>query len=208
MTKYSGSEPIVAEPGSAPVDWYYKKRIDYSFKSEDFTFDVAHTLFSSFEVDDGTDLLLRSMALKSPQSILDLGCGYGVLGIVLGRLLPEAQILMADKDLLAVRYARHNLQENQITNAKVIGSLGLEDVPEGPYDLIVSNIPAKIGDDAIEHEFILGPLERIRPGGDFWFVVVSGLNRLIPTISKRNNLKIKEIKKRSGYTVYHIHKPE
>lgn len=208
MTKYSGSEPIVAEPGSTPVDWYYKKRIDYSFKSEDFTFDVAHTLFSSFEVDDGTDLLLRSMALKSPQNILDLGCGYGVLGIVLGRLLPEAQILMADKDLLSVRYARHNIQENQTSNVQVIGSLGLEDVPEGPYDLIVSNIPAKIGDDAIEHEFILAPLARIRPGGDYWFVVVSGLNRLIPTISKRNNLKIKEIRKRSGYTVYHIHKPE
>jgi 16S rRNA (guanine1207-N2)-methyltransferase len=208
MTKYSGSEPIVAEPGSTPVDWYYKKRIDYSFKSEDFTFDVAHTLFSSFEVDDGTDLLLRSMALKAPETILDLGCGYGVLGIVLGRLLPEAQILMADKDLLSVRYARHNIQENQTSNVKVIGSLGLENVPEGPYDLIVSNIPAKIGDDAIEHEFILAPLERIRPGGDYWFVVVSGLNRLIPTISKRNNLKIKEIRKRSGYTVYHIHKPE
>ncbi|MCU0494963.1 MAG: class I SAM-dependent methyltransferase, partial [Chloroflexaceae bacterium] len=77
-----------------------------------------------------------------------------------------------------------------------------------PFDLIVSNIPAKIGDDAIEQEFILGPLARLRPGGNFWFVVVSGLNHLIPKVGVRHKLKLKEIKKRSGYTVYQLHKPD
>ena len=75
-------------------------------------------------------------------------------------------------------------------------------------DVIVSNIPAKIGDDAIEQKFILEPLERLRPGGEFWFVVVSGLNRLIPKIGTRNHLYLKAIKKRSGHTVYRLRKPE
>ena len=73
-------------------------------------------------------------------------------------------------------------------------------------DLIVSNIPAKIGDEAIEREFILDPLEHLHPGGDYWFVVVSGLNRLIPALGRRHNLRLKEVKKRAGHTVYHIHK--
>jgi 16S rRNA G1207 methylase RsmC len=90
----------------------------------------------------------------------------------------------------------------------VIGSVGLESVPPGPYDLILSNIPAKIGDEAIEREFILGPCAQLRPGGEYWFVVISGLNHLIPRLGVRNQLRLKEIKKRSGYSVYRIHKPE
>lgn len=190
------------------LDAYYKKRIPYTLRGEPFVFDVAHTLFSSFQVDEGTDLLLRSLELAaSPARILDLGCGVGVIGIVLARRYPEATVVLADKDLLAVRYARHNLALNQITNATVLGSVGLEAVPPVPYDLIVSNIPAKIGDLAIEQEFILGPLAHLSPGGEYWFVVVSGLNHLIPRLGPRHNLKLKAIKKRSGHCVYRITRP-
>lgn len=188
-------------------DVYFKKRINYTCKEQNFEFDVANTLFSSFKVDQGTDLLLRTIDVAPPRHILDLGCGYGVMGIVLGHHFPNAQVTMSDSDLLAVRYARHNCTLNDTTNTQVIGSVGLEQVPIGPYNLIVSNIPAKIGDDAIEQEFILAPLERLRTGGEFWFVVISGLNRLIPKIGTRNNLKLKAIKKRSGHTVYRLLKP-
>lgn len=196
------------KPEIVPVDSYFKKRIAYSCKGQHFNFDVAHTLFSSFEVDDGTDLLLRTMDVAPPDTILDLGCGCGVIGIVLARFFPQAQVTMVDKDLLAVRYAQHNVIVNDVQHAVAFGSVATEQVPPGQFDLIVSNIPAKIGDEAIEQEFILEPLQRLRPGGDFWFVVVSGLNRLIPAIGTRNQLKLKEAKKRSGYTVYHIRKPE
>jgi 16S rRNA (guanine1207-N2)-methyltransferase len=186
-------------------DSYFKKRLDYTLRGQQLAYDVGHTLFSSFQVDDGSDLLLRTIEPAAPPtSILDLGCGVGVLGIALARRYPEASVLMADVNLLAVRYARHNIGLNEVGNARVIGSVGLEAVPPGPYDLIVSNIPAKIGDLAIEQEFILGPLSRLRPGGEYWFVVVSGLNHLIPRLGPRHQLKLKEIKKRSGYSVYRI----
>jgi 16S rRNA G1207 methylase RsmC len=93
---------------------------------------------------------------------------------------------------------------NGTAHAEVIGSVGLSDVPDGPYDLIVSNIPAKIGDEAIEQEFVLGPLARLRPDGEYWFVVVSGLNHLIPKIGVRHQLRMKEMKKRSGHAVYRV----
>lgn len=186
-------------------DAYYKKRIHYTLGGQQFVFDVGYTLFSSFQVDEGTDLLLRLIEPSAPPTrILDLGCGIGVIGIVLARRYPTATVVLADKDLLAVRYAQHNLALNGITNATVVGSVGLEGVPLGPYDLIASNIPAKIGDLAIEQEFVLAPLERLRPGGEYWFVVVSGLNHLIPRLGPRHHLKLKEIKKRSGHTVYRL----
>lgn len=192
-----------------PFDPYYKKRITYVWRGQQFVFDVAHTIFSSFQIDEGTDLLLRLIepAFSEPQRILDVGCGCGVIGICLARRFPQADVTLVDKDLLAVRYARHNAELNATTNVTVLGSVGLSEAPPGPYDLIVSNIPAKIGDYAIEHEFILEPLRHLRPGGEYWFVVVSGLNHLIPRLGPRHNLRLKEIKKRAGHSVYRIIAP-
>jgi len=189
------------------TDPYFKKSIEYNFQGEPFVFDVAETLFSTFEVDFGTDLLLRTLASTNPKSILDLGCGYGPLGIVLAKKNPKAKVLLLDRDLLAVRYAHQNISKNNISYATTLGSVGMEKVGTEKFDLIVSNIPAKIGDQAIEEEFILKPYAALNPGGDFWFVVVSGLNRLIPKIGTRNNLSIKEVKKRHGHSVYHLHRP-
>jgi 16S rRNA G1207 methylase RsmC len=187
-------------------DVYFKKRIDYYCRGQSFSFDVAHTLFSSFQIDEGTDLFLRTIDVAEPRTILDIGTGCGVIAVVLARLFPAARVFALDRDLLAVRYARHNAELNRAPNVTVIGSVGLESAPAEPFDLIVSNIPAKIGDEAIEREFVLEPLERLRPGGDYWFVVVSGLNHLIPGIGTRHRLKLKQVKKRSGHAVYHLHK--
>jgi len=194
------------EPVTPPTDVYYKKRIPYSCRGEHFAFDVAHTLFSTYEIDEGTDLFLRTITAEPPSLILDMGCGAGVIGIVLARWFPQARVILADRDLLAVRYSRHNAALNATPNVEVLGSVGLESVPPGPYDLVVSNIPAKIGDEAIEHEFLLEPLDRLRPGGDYWFVVVSGLNRLIPGLGTHHGLRMKQVKKRSGHAVYHVRK--
>lgn len=194
----------------APIgDAYYKKRLDYRQNNRQFHFDVGHTIFSSHQIDDGSDLFLRSIEhfVPAPQRILDLGCGCGVLGICLADRYPQATVDLVDKDLLAVRYARHNAQLNQITNVRVQGSIGLDDLPDGAYDLIVSNIPAKIGDAAIESEFFLAPLHRLNPGGVYWFVVVSALNHLIPRLGPKHGIKVKEIKKRAGYSVYRVEAP-
>lgn len=189
------------------MDIYYKKSINYSFKEIDFTFDIGNTLFSTFDLDHGTDILIRAITPSSPKSILDIGCGYGPLGIMLARTNPQAQVIMVDRDLLAVRYSNYNIKKNSITNAKAIGSLGVEEVEDNKFDLIVSNIPAKIGDEAIAQEFILEPYNRLNPGGEYWIVVVSALNRLIPKITREHELHLEEIRKRNGHTVYKIKRP-
>lgn len=186
------------------MDIYFKKEITYPFKGHTFIFDLAHNLFSTFDVDHGTDILLRAIDTKDPKTILDIGCGYGAIGIVLAHTYTNAEVTLVDRDLLAVRYATTNIQKNNLSNAQAVGSIGLENLSDQKFDLIVSNIPAKIGDDAITKEFILDPVHHLNPGGEYWIVVVNALNRLIPSVARKHNLNCKEIRKRNGHTVYKL----
>lgn len=190
------------------MDVYFKKEITYPFGEQKFKFDVGESLFSTFGIDHGTDILLRSIVLNNPQTILDLGCGYGPIGIVLAKINPQAQIKMVDRDLLALRFAKANIEKNNLKNVEVLGSVGMESLGSQIFDLIVSNVPAKIGDRAITQDFILVPYEHLKPGGQLWLVVVNALNRLIPKVGSQNNLNVKEIRKRAGHTVYKITKPK
>src|SRR5215211_3621682 len=113
-------------------DVYFKKRIDYSCRGQALMFDVAHTLFSSYQIDEGTDLFLRTIDVAAPRTILDLGCGCGVIGIALARLFPAARVYSVDRDLLAIRYTRHNAALNNTPNVTTIGSVGLESAPAEP----------------------------------------------------------------------------
>ena len=188
------------------MDVYFKKEIIYPFAGKKYAFDVGNTLFSTFDIDHGTDILIRAITPSNPKNILDIGCGYGPLGIILAKNNPQAEVIMVDRDLLAVRYANNNIVKNNITNATALGSLGMEAIRNKMFDLIVSNIPAKLGDEAIKQEFILDPYGQLNSNGDYWIVVVSALNRLIPRIAREHHFDMKEIRKRRGHTVYKIKK--
>jgi len=188
------------------MDVYLKKEIVYPHKGHKFIFDVANELFSTFAIDHGTDMLLRHIILSNPKTILDLGCGYGPIGIILAKTNPNAHVTMVDANLLAVRYANINCKKNKVTNAHSLGSVGMEAVADQYFDLITSNIPAKIGDEAITQEFIMTPYKHLNPNGECWVVVVSALNRLIPDICKEHQLDVKLIRKRNGHSLYRIKK--
>ncbi len=188
------------------MDPYFKKEIIYPYVGQKFIFEVGETLFSTFSIDHGTDILIRAIESNNPKSILDIGCGYGPLGIILAKNNPQADVIMVDRDLLAVKYSNLNIIKNNISNAKAFGSLGVEEFKDKKFDLIVSNVPAKIGDEAITQQFVLQPYEQLNPNGEYWLVVVSGLNHLIPRLGGKYNLKIEFVRKRKGHTVYKIKK--
>ena len=186
------------------MDVYFKKEIVYPFAGQKFAFVIGNTLFSTFDIDHGTDILIRAITSNNPKSILDIGCGYGPLGIILAKNNPQADVFMVDRDLLAVKYTNYNIAKNNLTNVTALCGLGIEAVKDRTFDLIVSNIPAKIGDEAIIQEFILDPYNHLNPSGEYWFVVVSALNRLIPKVGTEHHIKIEYVRKRRGHTVYKI----
>jgi 16S rRNA (guanine1207-N2)-methyltransferase len=189
-------------------DPYFKSRLQYSLNQVEFQFDTAALLASPYRIDAATQLLLSYVVEKTgkARTILEIGCNYGVAGIVLAKLHPQSHITMADKDMLAVRYARHNAVLNKVANLAVVGSIGVESIEQRSFDLIVAHIPTKIGDRAIEHDLIVRPLELLDPAGQYWFVTESQLNRLIPGIARRRKLALSEIDRRDGHILFSIKK--
>jgi 16S rRNA G1207 methylase RsmC len=190
-------------------DFYFKKRLSYSLHRQQYLFDTAELLFSTDEVDLGTQLLLRSLLDAAPpaESILDIGCGYGPIGIVLARQYPQAQVLLCDKDLLAVRYARHNIALNQVPNASAVGSIGVHGLPPQTFDLILSNIPGHIGERAIQTDFLHGPAGLLSPRGSYWCVVVTPLAELVQRTCQEHSLPLQEPARRKGHSVFRIGPP-
>ncbi len=139
----------------------------------------AWGLFSAKGIDEGTGLLLNELALLPPQPrVLDLGCGYGALGLSLAALWPATQVALVDKDILAVETARENIERNGLANASATLSPGLRDAPPGPYALIVSNLPAQAGNEALD-EMLLDAYAALAPGGSLVVVSVLGLRRYL-----------------------------
>ena len=147
-------------------------------------FRVGEGVFSAAAVDVGTRLLLKTLATSGHAGgdrILDLGCGYGPLGLGLAAMSPRRGIDLVDRDAVALAYARLNADLNGIDNVTVSAGLGWADLPaDSRYDLIVSNIPAKIGPTALE-SWLVDAGGHLTEGG---IVAVVVINRLEDEIDR------------------------
>ncbi|MFP4279677.1 MAG: class I SAM-dependent methyltransferase [Halochromatium sp.] len=158
-------------------------------------------LFSPREIDEGTRLLLQHVRLKPEADCLDLGCGYGPIGLTLAALAPQGRTLMVDKDFVAVDFAQRNAARNRLENASSRLSNGFEQVPpEMRFDLIASNVPAKVGKELLSI-LLHDAHARLRPGGQLYLVTISGLRAFI----KRNLEEVfgnyDKLKQGAHYTV-------
>ena len=163
-------------------------------------------LFSPRAVDDGSRLLLDHLAISDDDDCLDLGCGYGVLGLAMARAAPGGRTLLVDKDFVAVEYAEKNRRLNGIDNAECLLSNGFAQIPERRFDLIVSNIPAKVGKEML-YIYLYDALDYLKPGGSFYIVTITGLRQFF----KRGFAEVfghyEKIKQGKTYTVARGIKP-
>jgi len=144
----------------------------------ELTFHTTWGLFSPRGIDEGTRLLLNHLEVRPDERALDLGCGYGPLGIAIARTAPQGHCLMVDKDFVAVEYANANAARNRVSNAHAMLSDGLRHVSPQTFTLAVTNLPAKTGK---EHYYLFfhDIRDRLEPGGRFYVVVINGLRQFI-----------------------------
>ncbi len=102
-------------------------------------------VFSAARLDRGTRLLVESMVVEDGWRVLDLGTGYGVIGIVAAKLAPRGYVVMTDINRRAVRLARLNLRLNGVPNAEVRWGDLYEPVRGERFNTIVANPPISAG---------------------------------------------------------------
>ena len=157
-------------------------------------------LFSPREVDAGSRLLLDHIPSVDRSSILDLGCGYGAIGLTLARLNPQASVTLVDKDFVAIEYCQKNADLNKLSNCRVLLSNGFNQVPPGTCDLIVSNLPAKSGKE-LYYLMFYDTFERLSDGGEFYIVTINGLRKFVKRAFTEVFGNYKKLKQGSTYTV-------
>ncbi|MES9971583.1 MAG: methyltransferase [Candidatus Thiodiazotropha sp.] len=158
-------------------------------------------IFSPREVDEGTRLLVEYMQIAPTDDCLDLGCGYGPIGLYMARKAPKGETLMVDKDFMAIKYSNANAENNRLTNAKAILSNGFDHIdPELRFNVIASNIPAKVGKEMLGL-ILHDAMQRLKAEGKLYVVTVNGLRQYM----KRNLNEIfgnyKKLKQGKTYTV-------
>lgn len=163
-------------------------------------FSATWGLFSPKGIDAGTHLLLEHLDIQEGDTCLDLGCGYGAIGITLAKCVQTSTVYMVDKDFVAVDYARKNVEQNRLQNCHVLLSNGFSHLPDIQFDLIVANLPANVGKELLQI-FLADTQHSLKPNGRLYVVTISGLREFI----KRNFMTVfgnyRKVKQRRTHTV-------
>lgn len=144
--------------------------ITYENKDTVFSFYSDLGVFSKDKIDYGSRVLVNTILKEEKKEglkILDVGCGYGFIGITLSKLL-KSESLMVDVNKRALHLCERNIKEN-----KAIGSTLLSDVyqnVEGKFDIIVTNPPIRAGKDVVLN-ILVGAKDYLQKEGVLWFVI-------------------------------------
>jgi 16S rRNA G1207 methylase RsmC len=158
-------------------------------------------LFSPRAVDEGTELLLDHLELKPDDVALDMGCGYGPLGLSMAQRVTDGFVHLVDKDFLAVEYAEANARRNGLGNTRCYLSNGFSHVPQDlQLSLVVSNLPAKVGNEFFQILFH-DARAHMKPGARIVVVTINGLREFVKRSFRQTFGDYQKLKQGKSYTV-------
>lgn len=177
-----------------------------TLREQALSFHSTWGLFSPREIDEGTRLLLEHIEVKPTDDCLDLGCGYGAIGLTLAKLAPRGYTTLVDKDFVAIQFCRKNIEVNHIGNAEALLSNGFDAIRARRFDVVASNIPAKVGNELMSL-FFYDAYQQLKPGGRLYVVTINGLRDYIKRVFKERFGNFDKLKQGKNYTVALATKP-
>jgi len=165
------------------------------------TFHSTWGLFSPRGIDEGTLLLLDHLDLGASENALDLGCGYGPLGLAIAARCPDGHVTLVDKDFVAIEYTAANAARNGLDNVSSYLSNGFSNVPaELPLTLVISNLPAKVGNEMFYITFY-DAFARMQPGARIVVVTINGLRQFVKRAFNDVFGNYTKVKQGKSYTI-------
>ena len=141
----------------------------FSYRGIDLVFTTDAGVFSRGEVDTGTRLLLEALPEEMQGDILDLGCGWGIIGISIARKWPGSRVVMADVNTRALDLSRENAKRNR-AEVVCVESDGMGALMERSFDAVVTNPPIRAGKQVI-YKMFADAATRLKDGGALYLVI-------------------------------------
>lgn len=161
-------------------------------------FETNEQVFSPMAIDRGTLAMLSVAVFDEKDKVLDLGCGYGPVGILAAKKIGEENVMLCDISEEAIQLAKENAKRNGVEGVKIIKSNGLKDVDEKDFTLILSNPPYHV-DFSVPKAFIEDGYKKLAVGGKMLMVTKRKDWYKNKLISVFGGVKIEEI---DGYYVF------
>ncbi|MDK1717181.1 class I SAM-dependent methyltransferase [Dellaglioa algida] len=163
------------------TNYYFTKNPDVIHDEKEWTFELLNNefkfttdngVFSKKTVDFGSRVLLNAFAQQEiiAGNILDVGCGYGPIGLAIAKDQPERQIDMTDVNELALELAKKNAEINKIINVSIFESAAYDNVTKTDYATIVTNPPIRAGKNVV-HDILSGAFDHLKVGGQLFAVL-------------------------------------
>lgn len=170
-------------------------------------------VFARAGLDAGSKVLLETVlplftSLPDQSQVADLGCGWGALGCFLARRNPQTSVFMCDVNAHAAWLAKHNIERNRLSNARVWCGDGLSAARSAQFDRVITNPPIRTGNRTLE--VLFADAHRcLKPEGELWLVIrtaqgaKSWQKRLQTLFGNCETVALK-----SGYRVLHCKKQD
>ncbi|WP_310551856.1 class I SAM-dependent methyltransferase [Paenibacillus glufosinatiresistens] len=178
-----------------------RRTLEATLRGRRFRFTSDAGVFSKGDIDYGSRALIEAMEIPADGEILDVGCGYGPIGLTAAHLAPQGKVTMIDINSRAVELARENAAANGIRNVQVEESDGLAAVMDRTFDCILTNPPIRAG-KAVVHRIFEEAYHQLRPNGSLW-VVIQKKQGAPSAAAKIESLfgEVEEIGKDKGYRI-------
>lgn len=175
--------------------------IKTSLRGTPFEFLTSTSVFSKRRIDSGTRLLIEAMELPQTGNVLDIGCGYGAVGITAASLNPKLHVVMTDVNMRAVRLARRNLELNRVSNAEVRYGYLYEPVEDLLFSCILSNPPVSAGMETVKSIIVQAPKVMVDKG-TFQMVIRSKIGaKILPEVFAEAFGNCRVVARESGFRV-------
>jgi len=152
-----------------------ERKIKAHFFNKEFQFYTDAGVFSKKQVDFGSSLLINTVAIDNKVKVLDLGCGYGPIGISLASEVKNGKVCLVDINERAVQLARRNLEMNkrlisEKVEMQILQSDGFTNVTDRDFDIILFNPPIRAG-KALIYDLFEESVQYLREDGELWIVI-------------------------------------
>lgn len=179
-----------------------RKTVEEMLRGDKYRFISDAGVFSKNGVDYGSKVLIEAMEFPVDAQVLDVGCGYGPIGIAASRIATEGHVTMIDVNSRAVALAKENAQLNGAANVTILESDLFTAVQGIKYDVILTNPPIRAGKETV-HAIFEQAHAQLETGGALW-IVIQKKQGAPSAKAKLEELfeSVEEVTKDKGYRIY------